>query len=193
MKGTFRIPRGAAVLGAIAIGLAVLMLISAAAFAQLAAPDLPPFTATEEVWRANLTSFGPGTIVYLVEYRSRDDWTVTEVSHSFDPRYNGTSWSFKAPTSTFFDAMRRVLRTEAAPEGRAPDKWLRPALMQNLQKQPGWLVSVGHLHRSDRIPTGASERTDTTDIDFDPLTGLPRMIESRVDGQLVERVTYTYR
>lgn len=178
-------------------GLLLIVLVlagsSALALSQLGSPDFAPFTASEQVWLANLTSFGEGTITYDIDYRSRDDWTVTEVSHSFDPRYNGTSWSYHAPTSTFFDALRTFVRQEQAPEGRLPDRWLRPGLMRSLATgQGGWTAPApGRLTHAQpgRAP---GERTEVIDISFEILTGRPLTVETRIDGRAVERITYTY-
>ncbi len=167
---------------------------SVLALSQLSPPDFAPFTATQQVWLANLTSFGEGTITYEIEYRSRNDWKVTEVSHSFDPRYNGTSWSYQAPTATFFDSLRAFVRHEQAPEGRLPDRWLRPGLVRSLSNgSVGWTTPAPGRLSHVQPGRAAGERTEAIDLSFEILTGRPLLVETRADGRLVERITYTYR
>jgi hypothetical protein len=154
-----------------------------------ASTDLPPATIYKEVWSAQLSSSGPGIESFLIEYQSRNRWTVTTVGHSARPQIAGTKWSFDHGTTVFFDALRGFTRTYSGPN--STDHFLAPGLADGLSRLPGWIAD-----RSDpksvrlTLREVVGLRATETLVRLDEL-GFPALVEKRANGQLVLRATYS--
>lgn len=164
---------------------------SAVAVATLQQPaDFAPFTMTKDAWNAQLSSSGAGTEQFRIEYRSRNSWTVTLLSHSENPAMNGTSWKYEGGSFTFFDAWRKLTRSNRGDV--TVDQWIEPGLFRSLASQSGW----SRTNRADRttelrrLDTPAVQGQVETSLVFDTATELPVNVAVRVEGKLVQQITY---
>lgn len=159
--------------------------LSAGVLVTIAA--ISPFTIEKEAWNAQLSSAGPGVERFRIEYRSRDSWTVTLLSHSANPGMNGTKWSYESGGLTFFDAWRNLTRSRQV--GSSVDQWIEPGLFRSFSSRVDWI-------RTD-LPDGTSEFRQTipgyaseTLVVFDRGSGLPARVETRRQGAVLQRITY---
>lgn len=174
------------------VGLVVLVTLatSAIAWAALQKPaDFAPFTMTKVAWNAQLSSAGPGSETFLIEYRNRNSWTVTLASHSANPAMNGTVWSHEGSSFTFFDAWRRL--TKSSQGAATVDRWIEPGLFRAVASQPGW----GQAVRPDgfvelRLADRSSQAQVETAVVYDPATELPISVEVVSDGKVLQQITY---
>src|ERR1700738_286660 len=113
------------------LGLGVILASAPAAASQLLQPDYRPFVIEKEVWTAQLTSFGPGTERFRIEYRSSSDWVGTQLEHSFTPSRAGSTWTYRDGELTFYDASRRHTSVSRGPI--VIDNWIQPGLLHDLR------------------------------------------------------------
>jgi hypothetical protein len=172
------------------IGLAT-GLTSLIAFASFQQPgEFAPFVISKEAWNAQLSSVGPGTELFRIEYTNRQNWTVTLLSHSANPAMNGTKWSHEGGTLTIVDTWRswtRQTQTEAT-----VDQWIMPGQFRELGGAPGWTRAVAangtaRLVRDDRSPGRAPVATTVV---YDSTTELPLEVTVEVGGILTQRIIY---
>lgn len=190
-----RFPRSALAVAASAVVVALILGITAVGRVQ--DNDFPPFTMRIEVWYAELTSAGPGAIISRLEYRSIRDWTMTVLSHSGDPRYNGSTRTVKNDSRSFFDGLTRFVfgRDATGEPPEVPDQWLAPGLLRVLGQQgfdpsPAAAGQAAFTHR-DSARIGGALHPVVKRVVFDARTELPLTVETYVDGVLKESRSYS--
>lgn len=153
--------------------------------------DFAPFTIEKTVWNNRLTSFGPGTETFLIEYRSRDDWKVTQLSHSYTASRAGTTWTFNGALVEY-DALRQ--QTQVRPGPNIVDNWIQPGMRLALERSSRAKVAPASGGGTEITMTETSNgHTSTTTAVFDVRTELPSTVEVRRDGVLLESYRYVRR
>lgn len=153
-------------------------------------PDFAPFTLRKDVWVAQLSSDGPGVESFVIEYRNADSWTVTTVGHTAQPAIAGSRWDYRAGTTTFYDAWRKVTVTYSGPNG--VDHFIAPGLAQALANSASWRASpdVGGGLRLEHAARDSDGSLFTRALQFGQ-DGLPTVVEVRKDEKLFQRFTYS--
>lgn len=174
---------------ALVLAAAILVLAtSAVAFAALETPaDFRPFTIEKEAWNSQLSSAGPGVERFRIEYRSRDSWTVTLLSHSANPGMNGTRWAYESGGLTLFDAWRNLTRTRQV--GSSVDQWIEPGLFRSFSGRLDWIrtdLADGTTEFRQTVPGAASEAR----VVFDRGSGLPVRVETRRQDAILQHILY---
>lgn len=175
-----------------ALGLVVLAIAlgSAASAATESAPDFPTFAISKTVWNARLSSFGPGTETFRIEYHTRFDWKVTQLSNSAQPRRAGTTWTYNGTLTkhdTYFGEDRVI------PGPNILDNWIQPGLLPALAasgRATTLSAGVGQGHFVLTEPASGAASTGETDVTYDLQSGLPLRVEIRSGGKPVYIYTY---
>lgn len=174
------------------LGFVVLLTFALSALAWAAlqrTADFAPFTMTKVAWNAQLSGAGPGSETFRIDYRDRNNWTVTLVLHSANPAMNGTTWTHEGNNFALFDAWRNITRSSQGDV--TVDRWIEPGMFRALAAQPGWARTVRPdgfvVFRWLELPGPASAETAIT---YDPATELPISVEVFSGGTLRQRITY---
>jgi hypothetical protein len=175
------------VLGIVVIGTFAMSAFAWAALQRTA--DFAPFTMTKVAWNAQLSSAGPGSETFRIEYRDRNNWTVTLLSHSANPSMNGTTWTHEGNGFALFDAWRNTTRSSQGDV--TVDRWIEPGMFRALAGQQGWARTVRQdgsvgLRWLDRSGPAQAE----TAIVYDQATELPISVEVLSGGTLRQKITY---
>lgn len=149
---------------------------------------------SKDIWSAQLTSFGPGTERFRIEYRSASDWNGTQLEHSFTTSRAGSTWTYRNGVLTYYDASRNLTTTTQGPA--IVDNWIQPGQLQDLRASGKAHVTVlgpgrVQLELADTWVDGRGPHTRTTMVQYDERTMLPVVAEMRGDGgRLESRTTY---
>ncbi len=164
---------------------------SATAATQLMTPDFPEFTITKTVWNARLSNLGAGTETFRIEYRTRFDWKVTQLSNSVQPRRTGTTWTYNGTLTkhdTFFGEDRVI------PGPNSLDNWIQPGVLAALAISAHASILAAPAPGQARFvltePASAGGAGGTTDVTYDVQSGLPLRVEIRSGG--IPVYVYTY-
>ena len=186
----------------------VFVILGSAALAMLQpAPDFAPFTMQITQWDAEgaTTPDGrviPVTMVRRLDYTNVRNWQTTLVTHSVDPRYEGSTHRVSDDASSSFDALTRQLAARFLSRDEArevPSQWLIPGLIDALVAR-GFArtdnVAAGTVtfRQLSQIPTStASSRrpsvSETVAV-YDLDTRLPLSVKISNDGQLSESIEF---
>jgi len=166
-----------------------LILLGAAAIGVERLPwprsDFPPFAMTIEEWNRARVGYADGTTkagteTYRLEYRARDDWTLTLIGDDVLPVELGQGWRCDHGTYATFDARGKVTvrsHDQASCDGVA--RWIH----YGLSRSQWWQREV---FDGQVVYTSYGER-----VVFDAATGLPLLYEAGLStGSAGERSVF---
>ena len=140
------------------------------------AGDFQPFVMTVEDWRLARINYADGTskagtATHRVDYRRRDDWTLTFLSDDAFPIQVGSGQACKDGTFQTFDAQGTItVRSKDPALCNGVGRWIHYGLSQSY----GWERAV----IDGRVTyTSPGER-----VVFDLVTGLPMLYEAGPSG-----------
>jgi hypothetical protein len=171
-------------------------------------PDFRPFTMRITTWMAAASQREgeapqPGTLNQVLVYRSRENWEITVVGSTWDPRMVGHKTELNGVTHSTYVAQaqklfRRVIGQDEAK--MAPFPWVYPGLLNGLSRSGDYQVIsttpvgtttfIGRDSRTNTRADGTLEVLTGTVLVFDGSSGLPLSMQKYHDGALDQSVTY---